>query len=153
MPFNAIRAVLAGGLVAGTLDIVYACAFWAIKANVPPTRILQSVAAGVLGKASFDGGIASAALGLGLHFAIALAMALAYLLMARHWPWLGLRPWHGGAVYGLALYVVMNFIVVPLSAAMPGPKDPLWIGLSIVAHVVLVGVPIAYFTRRALVRT
>ena len=43
----------------------------------------------------------------------------------------------------------MNYIVVPLSAAGPGSKDPLWIALSIAVHVVLIGVPIALFTRRA----
>ena len=43
-------AVLAGGLAAGVIDISYACTFWAIKAGTPPTRILQSVAAGLLGR-------------------------------------------------------------------------------------------------------
>jgi hypothetical protein len=53
--------VVAGGLVAGTLDIAYACVFWAIKRDVPVQRILQSVAAGLLGEASFEGGGATAA--------------------------------------------------------------------------------------------
>jgi hypothetical protein len=60
--------VVAGGLVAGAFDIVYACAFWWWKAGEPPPRIFQSVAAGLLGPASFEGGAATAALGLGLHF-------------------------------------------------------------------------------------
>ncbi len=53
--------VLAGAIVAGTLDIVYACVFWALKSNVPAQRILQSVAAGLLGDASFKGGAGTAA--------------------------------------------------------------------------------------------
>jgi hypothetical protein len=48
--------VLAGGIVAGTLDILYACAFRAVKLGVPARRILQSVAAGLLGEAAFEGG-------------------------------------------------------------------------------------------------
>ena len=44
------------------------------------------------------------------------------------------ESWLCGALYGLVLYVMMNCIVVPLSAAGPGSKDPLWIALSIVAH-------------------
>ena len=55
--------VLAGGLLAGALDITYACVFWAVKADLPPTRIFQSVAAGLLGEASFEGGAATAAAG------------------------------------------------------------------------------------------
>ena len=144
-----LRLVLAGGLVAGTLDITYACVFWGVKAGVPVRRIFQSVAAGLLGKASFEGGAATAALGLGLHYFIACSMAVAYYLVARRIPSLREHPVAYGAAYGLLLYGIMNYIVVPLSAAGRGSKDPLWITLSIAVHMVLVGVPIALFTRRA----
>ena len=141
--------VLAGGLVAGTLDILYACVFWGLRRHVPAQRIFQSVAAGVLGKATLDGGVSTAALGLALHFFIALSMAVAYFVVARRWALLWRRPWLCGAVYGVFLYVVMNYVVVPLSRAGAGSKDPLWITLSVVAHVVLVGIPGAVFARRA----
>jgi hypothetical protein len=137
------RFVIAGGVIAGTLDIVYACTFWAVKAGVPARRIFQSVASGVLGRASFEGGAATAALGLALHFFIALTMATVYFLAARRWPLLAQRPWHYGALYGLLLYVVMNFIVVPLSAAPRGSTDPLWVTLSVAVHVLFVGIPCA----------
>jgi hypothetical protein len=142
--------ILLGGIAAGTLDIIFACTFWALKAGVSPERILQSVAAGVLGKPSFSGGSGTAALGLTLHYLIALAMSMGYYVVAKQWSLLWQRPWLCGALYGLVLYVMMNYIVVPLSAAGPGSKDPLWIALSIMAHVLLVGLPIAVFTRRAL---
>jgi hypothetical protein len=141
--------VLAGGLVAGALDIAYACVFWAVKADVAALRIFQSVAAGLLGEASFEGGTATAALGLALHFFIATSMSVVYYLVAGRWPLLRERPVLCGAGYGLLLYGIMNYIVVPLSAAGPGPKDPLWVGLTIVVHMVLIGIPIALFARRA----
>jgi hypothetical protein len=144
-----VVAILAGGLVAGTLDIAYACVFWALKSGVPATRIFQSVAAGLLGPASFEGGGRTAVLGLVLHYFIALSMSTAYYLVAHRWPLLRRRPVLCGAAYGLLLYGIMNYIVVPLSAAGRGSKDPLWITLSIAVHMVLVGVPIALFTRRA----
>jgi hypothetical protein len=142
--------VVAGGLVAGTLDIAYACIFWAIKRDVPVQRILQSVAAGLLGEATFEGGRATAALGLALHFFIALSMSVTYYVVARRWPLLRHRPLPVGAGYGLLLYGIMNFVVVPLSAAGPGSKDPLWIALSVAVHALLIGIPIALFARRAL---
>ena len=146
-----IRLVFAGGLVAGTLDIVYAWVFWAIKAGVPARRILQSVAAGLLGKAGFEGGAATAALGLGLHYCIACSMAVTYFLVARRWTALHQRPVVYGAAYGLLLYAIMNYIVVPLSAAGGGgSKDPLWVGLSVAVHMFLIGVPMALFVRAAL---
>ena len=147
--------VLAGGLVAGVLDITYACVYWAIKAGTPPTRIFQSVATGVLGKDAFNGGTASAALGLTLHMLIAIAMAFAYFLMARRAPVLVRRPIALGAAYGLFLYCFMRFVVVPLSAAGGGGgggRDMLWVALTIVVHALFVGVPIALFASRAAVK-
>ena len=140
--------VLAGGLLAGALDITYACVFWAIKADLPPTRIFQSVAAGLLGKASFEGGAATAALGLSLHFFIACTMALTYYFVSRRWTVLVRRPVPLGIAYGLLLYVVMNFVVVPLSAASAGSRDPTWIALTVAVHAFLIGLPIALFASR-----
>jgi len=143
--------VLIGGLVAGTLDITYACVFWALKAGVPPQRIFQSVAKGVLGAAAFTSGAASAALGLFLHYFIATMMSIAYYLVARRWPVLVERPRMFGAAYGIVLWGVMNYIVVPLSAARGGSLGPtLWVTLSIIVHVLLIGVPIALFSRKAI---
>jgi hypothetical protein len=141
--------VLAGGLLAGALDITYACLFWGIKADLPPTRIFQSVAAGLLGKASFEGGTATAALGLFLHFFIACTMALTYYFVSRSWTVLVRRPVPLGIAYGLLLYVIMNFVVVPLSAANSGSRDPTWIAMTVAVHAFLIGLPIAWFASRA----
>lgn len=138
---------LAGGFVVGTLDIAYACIFWGLKGDVPARQIFQSVAAGLLGPSSFEGGAMTAALGLLLHFFIATTMALVYYLSARRLPVLVRRPGLCGAAYGFLLYGIMNYIVVPLSAARPGPKDRLWITLSVLVHMFLIGVPIALITR------
>ena len=146
---NPLALVFAGGLLAGAFDIAYACLFWAIKADLPPTRIFQSVAAGLLGEASFEGGAATAALGLFLHFFIASTMALTYYLASRRWPVLVRRPVPLGIAYGLLLYVIMNFVVLPLSAANSGSRDPTWIALTVAVHAFLIGLPIALFSRRA----
>lgn len=146
---RALVWMLLGGLCAGTLDILFATGFWALR-GVAPQRILQSVGAGVLGKASFSAGNASAMLGLCLHYLIAIAMASAYAMAARDIGALLQRPWRYGALYGLVLFALMHFVVVPLSAApRAGAPLPLWIASSIVAHVVLVGWPCAWFARRA----
>lgn len=141
--------VLLAGLVAGTLDILYAWMFWAVKAGVPAQRILQSVAAGLLGQASVQGGAATAALGLFLHYFIATTMSLTYFLVASRHPALHRRPVLYGAAYGLLLYGIMNYVVVPLSAAGRGSRDPLWVALSIAVHMLCVGIPIALAERRA----
>lgn len=145
---SAFRWAVAGGVLAGALDMLYATGFWALR-DVPAQRIFQSVAAGLLGRAAFAGGATSAVLGLALHFLIAIAMALAYAWAAREMPALRRHPWRYGALYGLVLYVVMSFIVVPLSASPRGGSMPTsWIVCSVIAHVVLVGWPCAWFARR-----
>jgi uncharacterized membrane protein YagU involved in acid resistance len=136
--------------VAGTLDIVYACVFWAIERGVAPPRILQRVASGLLGEASLTGGWPTAALGLVCHYFIAISMAVTYYFVARRWPALWERPVRYGAAYGLLLYGIMNYVVVPLSAAGPSSKDPLWIAMSIVVHMFLIGLPCAVFARLAI---
>jgi hypothetical protein len=149
-----LAVILVGGLAAGVIDMAYACIFWAIKAGVPPARIFQSVAAGVLGRqGAAAGGAATAALGLALHFFIALTVALVYYAGARHAQALWRRPWMFGALYGVAVFGVMRYLVVPLSAAGGGriaPFDLLWDGLSIVVHAYGIGVPVALAARAAL---
>jgi hypothetical protein len=142
--------VLTGGLVAGTFDITYACTFWWLKRGVLPTRVFQSVASGLLGDASFTGGWRTALLGLALHYFIATSMAVTYYVFARRWSELWERPLLFGSLYGVLLYWIMNYIVVPLSAAQPGSRDALWITLSVVVHAFLIGTPCALFARRAI---
>ncbi len=145
-----LKYLLFAGFIAGALDIIFACSFWALRAHVPPVQILQSISAGMLGKASFAGGLPTAALGLALHFAMASFMAAVYLWLAQRWPMLAAQPMRWGALYGILLYGVMNGLVVPLSRAMPVAKDSLWIGMSVLAHILLVGLPIAWVAHRAL---
>src|SRR5207244_3832105 len=75
--------VLVGGLLLGTTDLLFACLFWGIGYGVSPTRVMQSVARGVLGTASFDGGAPTALLGVVLHYTIAISMAVTYYLVSR----------------------------------------------------------------------
>ncbi len=142
--------VLLGGLVAGSFDITYACTFWYLKRGVLPSRVFQSVASGLLGDASFTGGWRTAALGLALHYFIATSMAVTYYLFARRWSDLWEKPFVYGPMYGVLLYGIMNYIVVPLSAANPGSRNLLWVLLSIAVHAFLIGTPCAIFARRAM---
>jgi hypothetical protein len=112
------------------------------------------VAKGLLGPASYRGGAATATLGLFLHYFIATSMSVVYYLVGRRWAALYERPLGHGAAYGLVLYGVMNCVVVPLSAARGGANgDLLWITLGIIVHVFLIGIPIAFFARRAITTT
>jgi hypothetical protein len=140
---------LLAGIAVGVVDLAFAITFWIVRANVPPIRICQSIARGLLGREAFAGGAGTAVLGVALHFFIALAMAFTYALVAHRLRWI-LRFWFPcGLAYGVVLYLVMNFVVLPLSAAgKPSFDDHLWVGMSVAFHAVF-GVVFAYAARRA----
>jgi hypothetical protein len=146
---RAADVILAGGVAAGLLDIVNAIVFWWLYSGTSPHVILQSVAAGLLGKSAFAGGATTAALGLCLHFAIMFAMAAVYWLACRRWPWMIAKPVHAGITYGLLSWAAMNYVVVPLSRAQPPAFIPAWFADGLLAHVLLVGLVFAFVARRS----
>src|SRR5262245_16354254 len=112
---GAFPAILWGGLLAGTLDITAAFINSGLY-GVGPLRVLRSIASGLLGAQARNGGLGTAALGLVLHFVIALGAATVYYAASRK---LGLLTQHAiicGLLYGIMVYLVMNLIVLPLSA-------------------------------------
>ena len=147
---KAFSATLIGGLAAGALDIIYACAHWYLAMHVPPQRILQAVASGLIGRdAAVGGGWNTALLGLILHFVMTLIMAAFFVAASRVLPALNRWPLVSGIAYGLGLYAVMTYIVVPNSlAGGAAPEGQFLIG-ALFAHTVLVGVPIAFAAKRA----
>lgn len=144
--------LLAAAACIAALDMSFAVTFWSIH-GVAPLRVLQSVASGLMGRAAFGGGVSTAMLGLALHCLIALLMVLAYDGMAVRVPWLLRHPWRAGPAYGCLLYLCMTYIVLPLSAARAPSSRPDWIIGSVLSHVLLVGLPCAWFVRAAHPRT
>src|SRR6266545_4473086 len=83
----------AAWLVAGTLDISYATGFSYLRRGTPPSRVLQSVASGLLGPAAYQGGARTAALGLALHYLNALLFTALFFAVAARQPRLRRDPW------------------------------------------------------------
>ncbi|MGE5243426.1 MAG: hypothetical protein ACM3SQ_04280 [Betaproteobacteria bacterium] len=146
------RAIAGGTLVVGTLDLLDAVVFFGIRNGVPPVRILQSIASGWLGRAAFRGGPAVATLGLATHYFIAFAIVLTYLAASRKLDVLARRPWICGPAYGLAVYLVMYLIVLPLSAAGPQRFVPAVVANELLVHMFGVGTPSALFAAAARLR-
>lgn len=143
--------VLLGGLLVAIGDIVFATTLWFSWDAPGLRRVFQTIAVGVLGPASFDGGVSTALLGAVLHVFMATMFVVVYTLAARRRPNLLARPVASGLAYGVALYVVMNFVVMPLSRVGRSPSfdHPDWIFYSVLAHM-LFGVVCVLFARRAL---
>jgi hypothetical protein len=142
------RGILLAGLAIGTLDLVFASAYWALGHDVPPIRILHGIAAGLLGAQARHSGAAGALLGVACHYVIATCMVGAYFIASVRMPVLRQRVLAWGAAYGALLYVLMTWVVVPLSNAPRGAAMPLAWTLSSIAMHVLIGVLCAWFARR-----
>lgn len=145
-----VRVVVYGGLIAGALDLIAAFISSWLRAEVGPVRVMQSIASGLLGAAAFTGGATSAALGVVLHFLIATVATAVFYVASRTLRFLVKQPVTAGLLYGVAVYVFMNFVVIPLSAVpRRGGTPPLSgriIGLLIIMF--CVGLPIAVLVRR-----
>ncbi len=140
------RALLWGALTVGVLDLADAMIFFGLR-GVPPARVLQSIASGLLGRAAFGGGLATAALGTLLHFFIALVIVAVFFAASRRIPALLRRPVLSGIGYGVLAYLVMSLVVVPLSAAATGPRGIAVVLNGLLIHMLGVGLPAALFAR------
>jgi uncharacterized membrane protein YagU involved in acid resistance len=146
---RAAYAILWGGFVAGLIDISYAVGFSATR-GVPPMRILQSVASGLLGSPAYQGGAATAALGLVLHFVLMTIIAAIFYFASTRLRFLVTHPLWWGALYGFLVYWVMNLVVLPLSAFPSEVKFvPILVITSLIVHAFGIGVPIAIASSRA----
>jgi hypothetical protein len=144
----ALWKVIAGAtLLVCTLDIFDAFIFYGLR-RVTPTRILQGIASGVLGRAAFGMGQRSALLGLFFHFFIAFSATTVFLLASHKLP-VARHPFLYGTLFGVALYLVMNYIVLPLSQIGLRPTPPLIPLINgVAALVVCIGIPLALIARR-----
>jgi uncharacterized membrane protein YagU involved in acid resistance len=149
-PPRALDSILLGGLAVGVLDILDAITFSAIRGGTPPARVLQSVAAGLLGRdAAFGGGARTAVLGLALHFLNATLFAAGFYLLSRFFPVLTHHAIVAGLLYGVAAYLLMTYFVLPHSALGPRTRPIPWVVQvnGYVGHALLVGLPIALISR------
>jgi len=146
------RAILYGGLTVGVLDGLDAIVFFGLRNGVGPLRIFKGIAGGLLGReAAVAGGWPTALLGVLLHFTIATTIVTVFYLASRRLPFLTLRPFVWGPLYGVVVYLTMNLVVLPLSAlhgtGLPQALPVLLNGVLI--HIIGVGTPSALFARAA----
>jgi uncharacterized membrane protein YagU involved in acid resistance len=143
---RAFDTIVYGGLIAGTLDAIDGVVAFGLK-GMNPIQVLQYIASGLSGADSFKGGLATAGLGALLHYFIAFVVAAVYYTFSRRLSALHKQAVTWGLAYGAAVYVFMNYFVLPLSAV---PKSPFSLFLflnGVIGHALFVGLPIAFCAR------
>ena len=143
-----MQPIFWGGLIAGTLDICAAFLTAWLRAGIGPYRLLQFVASGLLGPASFEGAAKTALVGLALHYLIATIWTIVFYLASRKWLSLIERPVMFGLLYGIAVYTFMNFVVLPLSLVARRPITAVGTTIGSLTIMFCIGLPIALIVRR-----
>lgn len=142
------KIVVRATLVCGTLDIAYALATSKLK-GATAAGVLKFVAEGLFGGNVPASALGASALGLAVHYAIMALMAVAFVLSMQLRPWASLSPWLRGTTYGLLLYGVMYWVVLPLRWPDYFPQPGLAsIAEALFAHIALVGLPMAFLADR-----
>jgi hypothetical protein len=141
-----LRAILIAGVVVGVLDISSAFVIW-WQRGVTIQRGLQGIAAGLLGTKSYEGGMATAGLGFALHFFVAFVVVSIFYLASRKIPFLTKQPLISGVFYGIGVYIVMYWFVLPtaFSTFRHRLSNEL---IEVAIHVCLIGLPTAFIVRR-----
>ena len=143
---DTLQAILLAAVVSGTLDAA-AAVTQAATLGMNPQRVFQGVASGLLGSRSFERGWNSGALGVVLHFVIACIISAIYVLASLHLPFLLRHPFIAGGLYGIAVFVVMFFIVLPLSRRPKRPFNRNFAATQLLIHIVIIGWSIALSAR------
>jgi uncharacterized membrane protein YagU involved in acid resistance len=141
---DAVSAIFLGGIIAATIDIGAA----SLISGRSPAFIMQAIAGGLLGKATFSGGAATVILGAALQEVMGVLIAAIYVVLSKTVAGLPRRWVTSGLVYGVIVFFVMNYVVVPLSAwKLPPHFTPLKFAENMAA-MLLFGLIVAFFSRR-----
>jgi hypothetical protein len=145
-----LRSIVLGGLIIGiTHSIIHHWFASSILGGYPIITVYQYMASGALGNAAFAGGIGTALLGVLFHFIVSFVVAVVFILSADRIPLLRRYPIPSALAYGFGVLIVMNFIVLPLSAAppLPAPTTPQLIEL-ILEHILVIGLTLGIIVQR-----
>lgn len=147
-----MQTILRSGVVAGVIVDAWLLLLEVVVFHATTVGgFYQYVASAVLGMAAFSEGLGTVILGIAMHFAISIVFAAVYVFLAERI--VGLRrPVPGGIAIGILAWVVMSFIVVPLSQAPKMPITALGLVIGFVSHVVFFGLPLAFTAKGAAAR-
>ena len=147
-----LRLSVISGLVIGILHLVIqAWIVFILIAKLAPSFMIgaQYIASGVMGDAAYTGGFATALLGVILEVLMTIIIAGIFIFSANRIPLLRRYIIPGSLLYGFGVFIVMNFVVLPLSAATVSPLPPMWLLIEIVLeHMLLIGLPLGILVQR-----
>lgn len=139
--------VLQTCLLTGTLDALAAIL---ISYKIPPAVIFKFIASGWFGKEAMSGGTSMILCGLIFHYLIA-----AFFTVALFWLYPGTvkvlkNKYLIGIIYGLTIWVIMNYVVLPMTniPKSHGHLELISLLKGIAALIICIGLPAALIADR-----
>jgi hypothetical protein len=145
---------LIAGLAAAVIEMIFVLPirYWLVGAT--PDVVFQFIASGALGRQAFEKGTYAVLFGIGVHTLISIVSAAVFAIGALRWSWLRRHVLLSGCACGILAFLVMSFIVLPLSAiGLSLPKSPALFATSLSIHMFAFGVPIAVVCARLIERS
>lgn len=137
------QSALKSGLIVGVLDGTAACVNAYLQRQVSPPAVFKYVASGAFGSDAFKGGWDIAAWGLFFHFFIAMAWTFLFYFLYTRIKLLQLNKIYVGIIYGVFVWLGMNFIVLPLSKVPPLTYKLVPTVIMIGIHMFVIGLSIS----------
>jgi hypothetical protein len=141
--------VAAGAITVALLDAADGVIYFWLTARQNPISVLQYIASGAFGAASYNGGLATAFAGLVFHIMISFAAVAVFAAVYMRSRIVRMHAPPVGLAYGMLVWCFMNLVVLPMSAVVPlAALTPLAVIHGLIGHAVFVGLPAALSLRR-----
>jgi hypothetical protein len=141
---NALKMLIITACIVAVIDGLAALCIAFFLYGRSPVSVFQYIASGLLGPSAFSGGLNTAFLGLICHFFISSMWTVFFFVVHRtisrllpHW---ALK----GVIYGIAIWLGMNLMVLPLSHVSGGTPGVRQILIGAATLICAVGLPMAY---------
>jgi hypothetical protein len=143
-----LKPVIMAGLVVGTLDGIAASLHTFAKIGRGPEVVFRFVASGVMGPDAFTGGTGMMWLGILFHYLVATGWSALYIALYPSLKKISDRTWINGPLYGIFVWLMMQYVVVPMTNVRAGKPTAEGVIIGLIIHMTVVGFAIAYTTRR-----
>ena len=124
----------------------------ALRGGVAISRGLEALsqwdASNFLGAAAFHEGWRAAGFGFCCHLVVSTILATIFVITAKRWKAITRHATACGAIFGALVMFVMRYAVVPLGSAQEARYTLVTFLLTLVAHVVFFGLPVALVTKK-----
>jgi len=143
-----IYGVAIGTVAVALLDATDGVIFFWLTAHLNPIQVLQYIASGAFGEASYSGGLATAFAGLVFHFIISFLAVSVFAVLYTRSSFVRTNAPAAGIAYGAVVWCFMNLLVLPISAVTPTVLTPLVVIHGVIGHALFVGLAAAISLRR-----